>query len=390
MKFEVKTSMIESKTIVGRLGRLVEFTEDNTQSVCTPAYMIYTRAGHIPHLTWHVFDKYHSDLSTVSLIDLQYHSKIQRMRCWCIKFLQNSGKLAFTSYHMDQLSAQECGFNKCSSVSIWSKGGRQDISPASLKVALNAIRPHSYSTPFDYDTSRDCKNKRMIKSIERTIDWCDQLCSEKDDDYECSPFLSLGGGFSSHYRSKLAKELCSRAYAKAFTIDLSSFSLSRPFSQAEGENLESVMTNNFDEAEVKLLLADVMTELAPGSARMVEGPFDPHQIFTLIQLGIDIFDSSYAIWLAQQGRGFKLTDDYPSSSSGFKVVDFNDNRYRNDFTPPFDCVCYSCINYSKSYLQHLQNAKEMLAQILLVVHNLQEFDKMFARLREFGEKHWIS
>jgi tRNA-guanine family transglycosylase len=41
------------------------------------------------------------------------------------------------------------------------------------------------------------------------------------------------------------------------------------------------------------------------------------------------------------------------------------------------CTCYTCINYSRSYIYHLYEVKEMNATILTALHNMKAYDDMF-------------
>ena len=82
-----------------------------------------------------------------------------------------------------------------------------------------------------------------------------------------------------------------------------------------------------------------------------------------------------------QAKAFKLVDDYPHSDA-FDLVDFHEakyisfifpennssSRYTDKMTPLFDdCPCYACQNYTRAYLHHLTNTKEMLGMILLTM-----------------------
>lgn len=44
------------------------------------------------------------------------------------------------------------------------------------------------------------------------------------------------------------------------------------------------------------------------------------------------------------------------------------------------CTCYTCANYSISYLFHLNEVKEMNYNILLGVHNMHTVDRLFHNL----------
>lgn len=59
----------------------------------------------------------------------------------------------------------------------------------------------------------------------------------------------------------------------------------------------------------------------------MEGAFSPSEIFFFVKLGVDLFDSSYATYLAESGKAFRLGDNFPSELSDFEELDFNDKVY---------------------------------------------------------------
>ncbi|MHB8907158.1 MAG: tRNA-guanine transglycosylase, partial [Melioribacteraceae bacterium] len=53
------------------------------------------------------------------------------------------------------------------------------------------------------------------------------------------------------------------------------------------------------------------------------------------------------------------------------IVSMRNAAYKDDFTPLDSyCGCYTCKNFSRAYLRHLFNAKEVLALELATIHNL--------------------
>jgi queuine tRNA-ribosyltransferase len=52
-------------------------------------------------------------------------------------------------------------------------------------------------------------------------------------------------------------------------------------------------------------------------------------------------------------------------------VNITNAKYTDDFGPIEEhCGCYTCKNYTRSYVAHLFRAKEMLAGTLATIHNL--------------------
>ncbi len=88
---------------------------------------------------------------------------------------------------------------------------------------------------------------------------------------------------------------------------------------------------------------------------------DPVGILDSVSLGVDMFDCVMPTRISRTGSAF--------TSSG--KINIKNKKYTRDFTPlDRECGCYSCRNYTRSYIKHLYKTKEILSAILLSVHNL--------------------
>ncbi|CAD6186608.1 unnamed protein product [Caenorhabditis auriculariae] len=233
-----------------------------------------------------------------------------------------------------------------------------------LRSLVNSFECDSFETLVDYDMPRDVTFKKLAKVSDRTVVFCQQLF-DQDEVVKGSAIFALGGGFNAFYRRKCSVDIGLRKEAAGYTVEL------HAFVGSEEPNLD----------EIKKILEETFDPLPPGKVRCTSGPFDPKMVKFLVEQGLDLFDSSYAVSLAEKNSAFRLADDYPASSS-FVLTNFEDEKYADDFTKPFeDCSCYTCQNYTKGYLQHLVNTKELLASILLVIHNMTEYDRMFQLIR---------
>jgi queuine tRNA-ribosyltransferase len=64
------------------------------------------------------------------------------------------------------------------------------------------------------------------------------------------------------------------------------------------------------------------------------------------------------------------------------IVKLRNAKYRYDEMPlDENCSCYTCKNFSKSYLHHLQRIDEMLGAHLNTVHNLHFYQSLMKGLR---------
>ena len=121
-------------------------------------------------------------------------------------------------------------------------------------------------------------------------------------------------------------------------------------------------------------ILDFMQPLLPeGIPRYLMGVGSPDCLIEGVKRGIDMFDCVLATRVARNGTAF--------TSKGKVVV--RNGAYKEDFTPlDGDCGCYCCKNYTKAYLRHLLNVGEMLAPMLLSLHNITFLHKLMADMRE--------
>lgn len=93
----------------------------------------------------------------------------------------------------------------------------------------------------------------------------------------------------------------------------------------------------------------------------------PEDIRHAIEEGFDMFDCVLPTRLGRHGQAFAAVEN----------VKINNVKYAKDFTPlTDDCGCYTCKNFTKSYLHHLFKEKEMLGGILLSLHNIAYLHKI--------------
>jgi queuine tRNA-ribosyltransferase len=81
-----------------------------------------------------------------------------------------------------------------------------------------------------------------------------------------------------------------------------------------------------------------------------------------------------------------------NARNGWLFTRFGDLKLRNstfkDDTRPLDpsCTCYTCRNFSRSYLHHLQKANEILGSQLNTIHNIHYYLNLMAEIRESLEQ----
>ncbi|CAI4222900.1 unnamed protein product [Auanema sp. JU1783] len=362
---------VETQGVLGRLGKIEKWGNVSLNH-STPSCMIYLRGGHIPHLTWDVAEKQLKleqdpiyQMTLPSLVEST--SIIDKFGKGVASFCGMPVGAAVHLSTMDPLVEFKKGFNDQKSVAIWTKSGKKSLTVPVQRDILKALKCSSFETLFDYDLAPDAMNKRLSKAIDRTACFVETLFNDQHPQPEGDVILSLGGGFNEYYRRKCAVDISLVKDGDGFNIDL------HDFTEGQGD---------FSKEDLTKFVKETLDPLPPTKVRFTSGSFNPEMVLFLTKLGVDLFDSSYAIKLAEQAKSFRLADDYPNSSR-FSVVDYNDDKHADDFTSPFpDCPCYTCKNYTSGYLHHLNNTKELLCSILLVIHNLTEYQLMFKRIRD--------
>ncbi|KAI2015857.1 hypothetical protein LOZ49_000442 [Ophidiomyces ophidiicola] len=113
----------------------------------------------------------------------------------------------------------------------------------------------------------------------------------------------------------------------------------------------------------------------------------PHDILREILLGVDLTTAPFVTALSDAGLAFNFTFPQPlkrdNSSPLPLAIDIWSTDHSTDVSPLVaGCECYSCTTHHRAYIQHLLNAKEMLAWTLLQIHNHQFMTNFFAAIRK--------
>ena len=129
--------------------------------------------------------------------------------------------------------------------------------------------------------------------------------------------------------------------------------------------------------EPKPLMYEILEAIRPvlpaNVPRYLMGVGSPDCLVEGVMRGVDMFDCVLATRIARNGTAL--------TSKGKVVV--RNAVYKEDFSPLDDeCDCYCCRNYSKAYLRHLVNAGEMLAAMLLSLHNITFLNRLMRGLRQ--------
>ncbi|TSH73786.1 tRNA guanosine(34) transglycosylase Tgt [Acinetobacter sp. RF15A] len=106
--------------------------------------------------------------------------------------------------------------------------------------------------------------------------------------------------------------------------------------------------------------------------RYLMGVGKPEDIVEGIRRGVDMFDCVMPTRNARNGHYF-VTDG---------LVRIRNSKYRHDQSPlDPHCDCYTCQNFTRSYLFHLEKCGEMLGSMLGTIHNLRYYQRFTEDIR---------
>ncbi|HOL66046.1 MAG TPA: tRNA guanosine(34) transglycosylase Tgt [bacterium] len=204
---------------------------------------------------------------------------------------------------------------------------------------------------FDYCPRRWDDAREMALSTEITIGWA-RRCRQ----VEIGPgrwlFGIVQGGTNLSLRTECARALMGMGF-DGYAIG--GLSLGEPF-----------------EKTVKTVV-EVAALLPWEKPRYFMGLGYPWQILEMVTAGLDLFDCALPTHIARNG----------SAITGQGKLNIKAGRYRNDFTPlDPHCDCFVCRGYSRAYLRHLFNRKEILSLRLVSYHNLYFMQRFMVSIRQ--------
>ena len=121
------------------------------------------------------------------------------------------------------------------------------------------------------------------------------------------------------------------------------------------------------------ILEYICPQIPADKPRYLMGVGKPEDLVEGVRRGIDMFDCVMPTRNARNGHLF-VTDG---------IVKIRNAKYRDD-TSPLDpeCDCYTCKNYTKAYLYHLDKCGEILGARLNTIHNLRYYQRLMAEIRQ--------
>lgn len=135
-------------------------------------------------------------------------------------------------------------------------------------------------------------------------------------------------------------------------------------------------------SDMQRILKHSVHQLPVNKPRYLMGVGTPADILNAVSQGVDMFDCVLPTRNARNGWLFTRNG----------VLKLRNNQYRTDIAPPDkQCGCYTCRNFTRAYLHHLQRINEILGSHLNTLHNLYYYQQLMSEIRiaietgQFGE-----
>jgi len=134
-------------------------------------------------------------------------------------------------------------------------------------------------------------------------------------------------------------------------------------------------------ADMVRILSFLQDKLPENRPRYLMGVGKPEDLVEGVRRGVDMFDCVMPTRNARNGHLFTETG----------VVKIRNATHRHDMRPLDEsCDCYTCENFTRSYLHHLDRCGEILGAQLNTIHNLRFYQNLMAGLRVAIEQGKLS
>ena len=228
-------------------------------------------------------------------------------------------------------------------------GSRQFISPEK-SIEIQEALGSDIMMAFDECCPYPSTYEYTKNSMERTTRWAER-CKKAHTTENQGLFGIIQGGFFEDLRKISAEDLVKMDFP--------------------GYAIGGISVGEPKEEFLKMLrfTTPLMPENKP---RYLMGVGTPDYLIEAALSGIDMCDCVLPTRIARHGTAM--------TSHGKVVV--RNATYERDFTTLDDeCDCYTCKNFTKAYIRHLLNVKEILGVRLLSIHNLRFLTKLMEKVR---------
>ncbi|PNI53980.1 QTRT2 isoform 3 [Pan troglodytes] len=384
-----------------RLGKIKNLGKTGDHTMDIPGCLLYTKTGSAPHLTHHTLHNIHRvpAMAQLTLSSLaEHHEVLTEYKEGVGKFIGMPESLLYCSLH-DPVSPCPAGYVTNKSVSVWSVAGRVEMTVSKFMAIQKALQPDWFQCLSDGEVS--CKEatsiKRVRKSVDRSLLFLDNCLRLQEESEVLQKSVIIGvieGGDVMEERLRSARETAKRPVG-GFLLD--GF-------QGNPTTLETRLR----------LLSSVTAELPEDKPRLISGVSRPDEVLECIERGVDLFESFFPYQVTERGCALTFSFDYQpnpeetllqqnGTQEEIKCMDqikkiettgcnqeitsfeinLKEKKYQEDFNPLVrGCSCYCCKNHTRAYIHHLLVTNELLAGVLLMMHNFEHYFGFFHYIRE--------
>ena len=125
--------------------------------------------------------------------------------------------------------------------------------------------------------------------------------------------------------------------------------------------------------EMQRIMAHTPHRLPADKPRYLMGVGTPEDLVEGVAAGVDMFDCVMPTRNARNGHMFTRFGD----------LKIRNARYKSEDAPvDMTCSCYTCKNFSRAYMHHLDRCGEMLGPMLSSIHNLHYYLNLMQEVRD--------
>ena len=271
------------------------------------------------------------------------HGGLHRFMGWDKPILTDSGGFqVFSLATMRKLS--EDGVQFASPIN----GDRLFLTPEEA-MRIQQVLNSDIAMAFDECTAYPASEKQAADSMRLSMRWAKRSRNEWKS--ENALFGIVQGGVHENLRDESLDEL------KAIGFD--------------GYAIGGLAVGEPDEDRARVMV-HVAPRLPADKPRYLMGMGTPEDIIGAVAAGVDMFDCVLPTRNARNGWLFTRYGD----------IRIRNARYRDEMAPLDErCACYTCRNFTRAYLYHLQKANEILGARLNTLHNLHYYQEVMQELR---------
>lgn len=308
----------------------------------TPAQVDETGAEIILSNTYHVYVRPGIEV-------IEKHKGLHRFMHWDRPILTDSGGYqVFSLAKLRKITDHEVVFNS-------HFDGRKITFTPELVMKIQEALGSDIAMVFDECPHYPAEKTYVKKSMHTTLAWA-RRCKQAHSKRSQAVFGIVQGGMYHDLREESLQE--------TVLLDFHGYALG---GLSVGEPKELMYE----------IAATFLPQLPQDKPKYVMGIGTPLDLLAMVSFGADMFDCVNPTRYGRNGTAF--------THAGKVVV--RNGQYTHDMKPLDPCCdCYTCRNFTRSYVRHLFNCQEMLGPQLVSYHNVYFFVKLMQEARKAIKK----